>query len=138
MHESTETVLMFLNGTAMSGFADHVHVAGSRFHGARRTAPYYRFYSVRDEYPGLVEVGATGASIVGELYEMDRVTWQEKLLPHEPPELVPGKVELDDGTQVNVMVLELSRVPPGDKLVDIADFGGWRAYLAHLADPGSA
>ncbi len=138
MHDSTEKMLMFLNGTAMSGLADHVHVVGSRFLGPCRTAASYRFYAVRDEYPGLVEDGEHGASILGELYEIDRATWQERLLPNEPTELVPGIVVLEDGAEANVMLLELSRVPPGDKVVDIADFGSWRAYLAHLAEQGSS
>jgi gamma-glutamylcyclotransferase (GGCT)/AIG2-like uncharacterized protein YtfP len=136
MDQTRESVLMFLNGTAMSGFADHVNVQGSRFLGARSTAPRYRFYAVRDEYPGLVEVETEGVSIVGELYEMDLRTWQEQLLPNEPAELVAGKVELDDGTLSNVMILELERVPAGDKVVEIGRFGGWRAYMEHLAKTG--
>ena len=133
MDETSDRVAMFLNGTAMSGLKDHTHVLGSRFVGERRTAPRYRFYSVRDEFPGLVPVERDGVSVWGELYEMDRSAWRDQLLPSEPKELVPGEVELDDGTRSHVMLLELERVPPGEKRVDISAFGGWRAYLQYLA-----
>src|SRR5271167_2529023 len=124
MDETTDSVPMFLNGTATSGLKDHVHVLGSRFVGERRTAPRYRLYSVRDEFPGLVSVERDGVSVWGELYEMDRQIWRDKLLPSEPKELVPGEVELDDGTRSHVMILEFDRVLPGEKFVDISAFGG--------------
>lgn len=132
MQDADEKVLMFLNGTAMSGLKDHPLVEGSRFIGPRRTAPRYRFYAVRDEFPGLVPVSSNGVSIIGELYEMDRSTWSERLLPNEPAELRPGEVELEDGQRSNVMILELDRVGPDDQVVDIGGFGGWRAYMEHL------
>jgi gamma-glutamylcyclotransferase (GGCT)/AIG2-like uncharacterized protein YtfP len=132
MQPGDEKVLMFLNGTAMSGLEGHPLIAGSRFVGPRRTAPHYRFYAVRDEFPGLVPVSSNGVSIVGELYEMDRSTWLDQLLPNEPAELRPGEVELDDGMRSNVMILELDRVAPDDHLVDIGEFGGWRAYMQHV------
>jgi len=134
MDRQSDTILMFLNGTAMSGLADHVHVRDARFLGARRTAARYRFYAVRDEFPGLVPVDDGGASITGELYEMDIATWRDSLLPNEPAELEPGEVELDDGSTANVMILDLERVKDGDKLVDIAGVGGWRDYCARLAN----
>lgn len=131
---SPPTVRMFLNGTAMGGMADHRHVDGSRFIGPRRTAPRYRFFAVRDEFPGLVPVAKNGTSILGELYEIEASVWRHKLLPSEPSELEPGTVELDDGTTAAVMLLELGRVGKDDELVDISEFGGWRAYLAQ-GDP---
>ena len=72
MYETSNSVAMFLNGTAMSGLKDHVHILGSRFIGERRTVPRYRLYSVRDEFPGLVPVERGGVTVWGELYEMDR------------------------------------------------------------------
>lgn len=131
MSEPT-TLRMFLNGTAMAGLADHRHVVGSRFLGSRRTAARYRFYAVRDEFPGLVPAPENGASILGELYEIDIPVWRERLLPNEPPELEPGSVELEDGETAHVMLLDVSRVRPSDKLVDISEHGGWRAYLQSL------
>ena len=58
----------------------------------------YRFYSVRDEFPGLHPVPAGGASIPGELYEVSYGSLRERLLPAEPPELELGIIELADGT----------------------------------------
>ena len=130
---ATETVLMFLNGTAMRGFRDHQYLLDSVFLGDRTTAERYRFYAVRDEFPGLVDVGEGGGCIRGELYEMKLDTWRNSLLPNEPAELVPGHVVLSDGTTANVMLLDFDRVKNNDKLLEITEFGGWRAYVDFLA-----
>lgn len=124
---------MFLNGTAMSGQKDHHAIAGARFLGAARTAPHYRFFAVRDEFPGLFPVAEGGRSILGELYEVSEEILFGSLLPEEPAELEIGTIELDDGQIVNAMHLQPERLVAGDKVVDIADLGGWRAYQAHLA-----
>jgi len=124
---------MFLNGTAMSGQKDHHAIAGASFVGPARTAPCYRFFAVRDEFPGLFPVDEGGCSILGELYEVSEEILFESLLPEEPAELEIGTIELDDGQIVNAMHLQPERLVPGDKVVDIADLGGWRAYQAHLA-----
>ena len=134
--DAQDTVLMFLNGTAMRGFRDHQYLLDSVFIGERKTAPCYRFYAIRDEFPGLVEVGDEGSSISGELYEMKLSTWRNSLLPAEPAELVPGEVLLADGTRSNVMILDFDRVKNNDKIVEITQYGGWRAYLAKLASQG--
>src|SRR6266545_6302400 len=65
-------VNLFLNGEAMRGGRLHHTVAGHPFLGEVRTAPRYRFYSVRDEFPGLAPAadGADGAGIAGELYDV--------------------------------------------------------------------
>jgi gamma-glutamylcyclotransferase (GGCT)/AIG2-like uncharacterized protein YtfP len=125
-------ILMFLNGTAMSGQKDHGAVGQARLVGAARTAARYRFIAVRDEFPGLFPVAEGGTSIAGELYEMDEDELNNRLLPGEPPELDLATIELEDGRQVNAMELKPQRLNPDDKIVDIADFGGWRAYQAHL------
>ncbi len=124
---------MFLNGTAMSGQKDHAAVAGARFIGPAQTAPRYRFFAVRDEFPGLFPVDADGRSIAGELYEMTEEILFESLLPSEPAELEVGTIELDDGQIVNAMQLQPERIVDGDSVVDIAELGGWRRYQAHLA-----
>ena len=45
--------LMFLNGGGMRGGPVHRHIGGVPLVAEVRTAPLYRFYSIRDEYPGL-------------------------------------------------------------------------------------
>lgn len=124
---------MFLNGTAMAGQKDHSAVEGATFLGPRRTAANYRFFAVRDEFPGLFPVPELGLSIVGELYEMTEELLFDSLLPAEPQELELGTITLDDGETVNAMILQADRIAAEDKVVDIADLGGWRAYQAHLA-----
>lgn len=119
---------MFLNGTAMYGQADHVHLRGAALLKPARTAARYRFYAVRGEFPGLVPVVEGGGHVHGEVYELAEDVWTQSLAPAEPSELDLGEVELDDGTTVFAMVLDLGRVDPED-LEDITALGGWRAYL---------
>ena len=130
---------MFLNGTAMSGQKDHGAVIGATFLGPARTAAAYRFFAVRDEFPGLFPVTSGGGSIVGELYEMTEKHLLEGLMPEEPAELELGEIQLEDGSTVNAMHLVPSRLVAGDKVVDITAIGGFRAYQAFLAanDPGT-
>ena len=124
---------MFLNGTAMSGQPDHGAIAGATFLGPARTAPNYRFFAVRDQFPGLFPVEQGGLSIIGELYELSDAQLYDSLMPSEPAELELGVIELDSGEQVHAMHLRPERLDPADKVVDIADFGRFRAYQAHLA-----
>lgn len=124
---------MFLNGTAMSGQPDHGAIAGARYLGPARTAPYYRFFTARDAFPGLFPVTSGGASIEGELYEVPEDMLYRSLMPEEPAELELGTVLLDDGQVVNAMHLQAERIAAGDSLTDITAFGGWRRYQAHLA-----
>jgi hypothetical protein len=125
---------MFLNGTAMSGQKDHGAIAGATFLGPARTAPHYRFFAVRDTFPGLFPVADGGASIVGELYELPEEMLYGSLMPSEPAELELGVIELDTGEVVNAMHLQPERIVAGDKVVEITAFGGFRAYQAFLAD----
>lgn len=118
---------MFLNGTAMSGGADHPLVGDSPLVGRTFTAPRYRFYCVGEQYPALEDVGEGGASIEGEVYEMTYEQLREVLLPAEPDGLELGVVELADGSGSLAMVLR--RRPLGrPELRDISATGSWRRY----------
>jgi gamma-glutamylcyclotransferase (GGCT)/AIG2-like uncharacterized protein YtfP len=117
---------MFLTGNAMSGGSDHHWIGDSTFLGAGRTAPRYRFYAVDDAYPALEDVGAGGASIEGELYEIDYERFREVLLPSEPAGLELGCIELADGSGSFAMVLRRPR--PDVATTDISDIGSWRTY----------
>ena len=125
--------LMFLNGTAMSGQKDHGSHAGSTFLGPARTAARYRFFAVRDEFPGLFPVTTGGRVIEGELYDIPDEVLHDRLLPSEPLELELGEIELIDGEAVHAMLLVPSQLAPGDKVVDISELGGFRAYQRFLA-----
>ena len=124
---------MFLNGTAMSGQKDHGSHAGSTFLGPATTTARYRFFAVRDEFPGLYPVATGGRCIHGELYDIPDDILRHTLLPSEPAELELGDIELIDGEHVKAMLLVPSRLVPDDKVVDIAELGGFRAYQRFLA-----
>jgi gamma-glutamylcyclotransferase (GGCT)/AIG2-like uncharacterized protein YtfP len=124
---------MFLNGTAMSGQKDHGSHAGSTFLGPATTAARYRFFAVRDEFPGLYPVAAGGRCIEGELYDIPDEILRDTLLPSEPAELELGDIELIDGEHVKAMLLVPLRLIAGDKVVDISELGGFRAYQRFLA-----
>ena len=117
---------MFLNGTAMSGGADHHLVGAATLLGVARTATRYRFHAVDDRYPALEEVGAGGASVEGELYEISYEQLRDVLLPGEPDGLELGVIELADGTGSLAMVLRRAR--PSLPTRDISALGSWRAY----------
>jgi hypothetical protein len=131
-----EGLRMFVNGQALRGGTLHHALAGATFAGAATTAPRYRFYSVRGEFPGLHPVDRDGHAVPGELYEVDYATLRERLLPGEPPELELGVVELDDGSGSLSMRMRAEALgAPG--VVDISDRGGWRAYLAERGGDGA-
>ncbi|GAA5148031.1 gamma-glutamylcyclotransferase [Pseudonocardia eucalypti] len=130
--------LMFLNGTAMSGMADHHLVGDAPLVAKTRTAPRYRFWAVNagdarsagaplGAYPGLEDVGSGGAAVLGEVYDLSWRQLREVLLPGEPPGLELGAIELADGTGSLAMVLrrEHTALP----CTDITDLASWRDYL---------
>lgn len=119
--------LMFLNGTAMSGGADHHLVGDARLVARTTTAARYRFHSVDDRYPALEYVGDAGAAVQGEVYDMTYEQLRDVLLPGEPDGLELGMIELADGTGSLAMVLR-REYPALPALVDISDLGSWRAY----------
>jgi len=124
--------LMFLTGDGMSGGPLHHHIAGAQLIGARRTAPRYRLYSVRDSYPALKAVSEGGQPVLGELYDVPMGQLFE-LLADEPPELELSIVELAGGetpaapAQTLAFAMVLRRGERGD-YPDITQHGGWRAY----------
>lgn len=116
---------LFCNGEGMRGGAVHENLSGEPFLGEATTAARYRFFSVRDEFPGVVDVGAGGGVVAGELYDVELRTLLDRFLPGEPSELELGVVELDDGRAVLGMIL---RPGEAERHRDITAFGGWRAY----------
>ena len=118
---------MFLNGTAMSGGADHHLVGGAPLVRRTTTAPRYRFHAVGGRYPALEDVGDGGAAVEGEVYDLSYDQLREVLLPGEPDGLELGVIELADGSGSLAMVLrrEFPALPP---LTDISHLASWRAY----------
>jgi gamma-glutamylcyclotransferase (GGCT)/AIG2-like uncharacterized protein YtfP len=126
--------LMFLNGDGMRGGRAHYTIEGVPLVGEHRTAPKYRFYSVRDEFPALYPAASgDGGAILGELYDVPMKQLRD-LLDTEPAELELGVIELDDGEFSFAMVLrEAER--EGGRHQDITSFGGWRAYREGRSTP---
>jgi hypothetical protein len=129
----TVIVRMFLNGEGMSGGSLNAHLRDAVLIGQRRTAARYRFYSVRDEFPGLHPVPAGGVQVPGELYEVSYAVLRDELLPAEPPELELGIIELDDGSGSLSMRMRAQALD-GPGVLDISDRGGWLSYRAALRD----
>jgi hypothetical protein len=120
--------LIFLNGGAMRGGPLNHLLGDSPLVGRVRTAPRYRFCTVRDEFPALDEVATGGVSVIGELYDADWPVLREVLLPTEPAELELGVIELDDGTGCLSMIRRRTyHEQPGD-LRDISGTPDWNAY----------
>jgi hypothetical protein len=126
-------VPLFLNGEGMRGGRVHPHIAHHRFLGAARTAPRYRFYVYEDRFPALWPVAEGGVSVPGELVELPLEAVRDEFLPVEPPELELGVVELADGAAALAVVLRPDVHGRGSGLVDISDYGGWRAYMERPA-----
>jgi hypothetical protein len=127
------SVPLFVNGGGMRGGEVHYSIEGLPFLGEARTAPRYRFFSVRDEFPGLWPVDDGGVSIAGELYDVPLDVIRDRFIPAEPPELELGVVELEDGSSALVVVVRANVYASGEGLKDISEYGGWRAYRASLS-----
>jgi gamma-glutamylcyclotransferase (GGCT)/AIG2-like uncharacterized protein YtfP len=121
-------IRMFLNGGAMRGGNLHHLLLGAPLIGAVRSAPRYRFYSVRDEFPGMQPAAGGGRHVDGELYELSEEVLRDSLLPAEPPELELGVIELEDGSASFAMILRAGmESAPG--VTDISGIA-WRDHLA--------
>jgi gamma-glutamylaminecyclotransferase len=62
--------LVFVYGTLKRGLSNHRFMKGQRFLGEARTAPSYRLVDCGG-FPGMVGVENDGASIRGEVWEVD-------------------------------------------------------------------
>lgn len=121
-------VPLFLNGEGMRGGRVHPSIAQYPFLGEARTAPRYRFYVYEDRFPALWPVANGGVAVPGELVELPLEAIRDEFLPVEPPELELGVIELADRAGCLAVVLRPDVHARGTGLVDISDYGGWRAY----------
>ena len=126
----TVTVPLFVNGGGMRGGNVHHSIEGLPFLGEARTAPRYRFFSVRDEFPALWPVAEGGVAVPGELYDVPLDVIRDRFIPAEPPELELSVIELDDGRSAVAVILRPDVHASGAGLTDISDRGGWRAHRA--------
>ena len=103
--DSMTSVPLFVNGGGMRGGNVHYSIEGLPFLGEARTAPRYRFFSIRDEFPGLWPVAEGGVSVPGELYDVPLDVIRDRFIPAEPAELELSVIELDDGSSAVAVVL---------------------------------
>jgi allophanate hydrolase len=99
------------------------------FRRSTRTAAAYHLFALPDTKPpkpGLVRVGAGGASVEVETWALDAAGFG-RFVAGVPAPLCIGSVELDDGSIVKGFLCEPLAVRGAE---DISAFGGWRAYLA--------
>jgi gamma-glutamylaminecyclotransferase len=66
-----DTHIVFVYGSLMRGFRNHVLLTDARFIGEGASEPRFTMLHL-GSFPALVEVGST--TIVGELYEVDDIT----------------------------------------------------------------
>ncbi|MDB9497029.1 gamma-glutamylcyclotransferase [Spirulina major CS-329] len=126
----TKITRVFICGSALRGQPDHGTIADTEFLGAVQTQPNYRLHSVYDQHPGVYAVPSGGIAIAGELYAMTPAQYQH-LLDNEPPNLYPGPVTLEDGSEAIAMLYPQDLIE-ANNLPDVSQFGGWTAYKASL------
>jgi len=118
--------LIFLNGGGMQGGPLHGQLQGTPMLGRMKSAPKYRYFSVRGEFPAMHASGA--AQVVGELYDLPLTVLRDHLVPAEPAELEIGVIELEDGGAALATVLRNEFLHSSD-LTDISHLGDWNLYL---------
>jgi hypothetical protein len=118
----------FICGSALRGQPDHKNLGDAHFVRVAHTAPRYRLHSVRDQHPGIYEVGIGGVSIAGELYEFTSEQ-HDSLLASEPPDLYEGSIVLDDGSSVSAMIYPRKLIEERG-YPDISQYGSWAAFKA--------
>lgn len=126
-----ETVHLAVNGTLMRGLELNANLlaVGATFVREALTEGSYRLWSIDDRHPAMMRVSTGGNAIAVEIWAVPTsgiytILWQE------PPGLCIGKVRLADGEEV-LGVLGESILCEGKP--EITHWGGWRAYIADLA-----
>ena len=130
----TQTVRLAVVGAHLAAMPLHWQLTSrdARLVRRCRTAAAYRLYAMADATPpkpALVHVGAGGAAVEVEVYELDVAAFGS-FVAEVPPPLAIGTVALDDGTEVKGFVAEPRAL---DGAEDITTLGGWRAYIAGRA-----
>lgn len=129
MTDSTETVTVFICGSALRGQPDNQNLQDAEFVGATKTAPIYRLHAVKEGWhPGIYEVESEGISIPGELYVMSAEQYAY-LKDNEPPHMYPQEVKLADGGTAIAFLYPKALIDEHG-WPDISSYGGWAAYKA--------
>jgi allophanate hydrolase len=127
-------MLLTVVGAHLSGMALHHQLSSrhARLVATTTTAPIYRLFALAGTMPpkpGLQRVSAVdGAAIAVEIWALAPSAFAS-FVAEIPPPLGIGTVELADGSRCSGFICE----PAGfDGATDITEFGGWRAYIAHV------
>lgn len=108
---------------------------GGEFRRAAGTQPCYRLYALAGgppRRPGLLRVGARdGASIATEVWALPADGFG-RFVAAVPAPLCIGTLLLNDGTTPKGFLAEPEGLVGAE---DITRYGGWRCYLAAIADP---
>ena len=124
-------VNLAVNGTLMRGLElnGNMRQVRAEFVRQAQTAPVYRLWSIGDRHPAMQRVAEGGRAIDLEVWAVPE-SGISTLLQLEPAGLCIGKVRLMDGEEV-LGVLGEATLCEGQP--EITQFGGWRAYIAHIA-----
>lgn len=116
-----------VNGTLMRGFSLNQNLldVNAEFVSDARTAPKYRLWSIRDEYPAMIRDENNGAKIDVEIWKLSAEALVT-IIQNEPTGLVVGKIELEEGKSM-LGVLGEAFIVVGQK--EITEWKGWRTYL---------
>jgi allophanate hydrolase len=130
----TPSVKLAVVGAHLAGMPLHWQLAARHARLVRtcRTASAYRLYAMAGSSPpkpALVHVGAGGAAVAVEVYEIG-IAELGSFVAEVPPPLAIGTVTLDDGESVKGFVAEPRAT---DGAADITHLGGWRAFMAQGA-----
>lgn len=119
-------MIVLVIGSALRSMGFDQEAAGLVFLEEARTAPRYRLYSLEEKWAALVPTEEGGVSVAGELVEVSDERWPE-IVATEPPGIVPGPVELDDGREVTAALGDPEHMER--HAVEITEFGSFGAYL---------
>lgn len=112
-------------GGLLSEVCDDQAALGLRLLGPARTAPRYRLWLLDERFGVLGHAAADGASIPGELCEIDEGDW-ERLLLDEPAGVLVEDVVLDDGRHAAAGFCDPAVLEA--RGTDITAHGGFAAY----------
>ena len=124
-------MLVLVIGSGLRAIGFDQEGAGLTFLEDARTAPLYRLYCLEERWAALVPSGEGGVSVMGELVEVSNERWLE-IVATEPPGIIPGPIELDDGRVVTAALGDPKQM--ARNAVEITEFGGFAAYLESGAD----
>jgi allophanate hydrolase len=119
-------------GTVMSGGKDHGLLAGATRVAATTTAPAYRLWTNEGRYPLLQRDETVAGTVRCEVWDVPDEVY-ERIHRSEPPGLVPGTIELADGSRVEAFLADPAFVE-ATPLVDVTAHGGFLDYLRSV-DP---